>query len=187
MDSWTFVRRFRFLQFHIYFTAPNHAVWEGGALILDALRCLALFTGLLLAARRDCAEKIIPNRTLAVLAAIRGILLAAEAAAGRGLRAPGLGALYGCMLGGGMFLVLYIVSRRGVGAGDVKLMAVAGLYLGEQIIKASVLSLGLAAAWGLVRFLTGKTGWKQGIPFAPFAAAGILLTVILETACQNAV
>ena len=40
--------------------------------------------------------------------------------------------IIGFLLGGILFLTVYLVSRKGLGGGDVKLMAVSGLYLGAD-------------------------------------------------------
>ena len=38
--------------------------------------------------------------------------------------------IFGLLVGGGLFLLVYLLSSKGLGGGDVKFMAAAGLYLG---------------------------------------------------------
>jgi len=87
----------------------------------------------------------------------------------------------GFVIGGGLFLLVYIVSHKGLGGGDVKFMAVAGLYLGfGGAIPVMLYGTVLAALTGLALILLKKIGRSDAIPLAPFLFAGILLTVFLQ-------
>ena len=87
----------------------------------------------------------------------------------------------GFVLGGGLFLLTYLISRKGLGGGDVKLMACTGLYLGFYgIIPAIFCGTLLAALTGLALILAKKLGRKDMIPLAPFLFVGILITVFLQ-------
>ena len=86
----------------------------------------------------------------------------------------------GLAIAGGMFLIVYLVSRKGLGGGDVKFMAAAGLYLGSGGVLPSMLcGTVLAALTGLVLILMKKIGRKDAIPLAPFLYIGILITIFL--------
>jgi Flp pilus assembly protein protease CpaA len=86
--------------------------------------------------------------------------------------------LFGLLTGGGVPLFIYIISRKGLGGGDVKFMAVAGLYLGMiMILSALLYGSILAGLTGLILILTKKRGRKDTIPLAPFLYIGILLAV----------
>jgi len=86
--------------------------------------------------------------------------------------------LLGFLLGGGLFLFVYLISRKGLGGGDVKFMAAAGLYLGFGGAMSTMLcGTILAALTGLVLIVLKKIGRKDAIPLAPFLYAGIFLTV----------
>ena len=89
----------------------------------------------------------------------------------------------GLSIGGGLFLLVYITSRKGLGGGDVKFMAAAGLYLGFGAVL-SVILFGsiLAALAGLMLLVIKKIGRKDKIPLVPFLYAGILITVFLGVA-----
>jgi len=88
---------------------------------------------------------------------------------------------FGAMIGGGLFLFTYLISRRGLGGGDVKLMACTGLYLGfTGTVTVMLLGTVLAALTGLVLILLKKIGRKDKIPLAPFLYIGILMTVFLQ-------
>ncbi|MCL2425328.1 MAG: A24 family peptidase [Oscillospiraceae bacterium] len=86
--------------------------------------------------------------------------------------------LIGFVIAGGMFLLVYLISRRGLGGGDVKFMAVAGLYLGMSgVLPAMLVGSVLAGLTGFVLILIKKIGRKDAIPLAPFLYVGILATI----------
>ena len=97
-----------------------------------------------------------------------------------------LDALLGFAVGGGLFLLVYFVSRKGLGGGDVKFMAAVGLYVGFSGTMTSMLyGTILAALTGLVLILTKKLGRKDPMPLAPFIYIGILITVFFQVTGGN--
>jgi len=85
--------------------------------------------------------------------------------------------LYGLLTGGGLFLLVYLLSRKGLGGGDVKFMAAAGLYLGfAETIPVILYGTVLAAIAGLILVLLKKIGRKDAMPLAPFLFIGIMIT-----------
>lgn len=89
-------------------------------------------------------------------------------------------AAFGALIGGGLFMLVYIISKKGLGGGDVKFMTVAGLYLGLNgvlpvILYASVLS----ALTGLVLILFKRMSRKDAMPLVPFLYIGFLITVFV--------
>jgi prepilin signal peptidase PulO-like enzyme (type II secretory pathway) len=90
--------------------------------------------------------------------------------------------IYGLLLGGGLFLLVYLLSRKGLGGGDVKFMSAAGLYLGfSGTIPAILFGTIIAALTGLVLILLKKINRKDSIPLAPFLFIGIIITVFLSS------
>jgi len=95
---------------------------------------------------------------------------------------PDLGpasALAGGGIGFVMMLLPYVISRGGMGAGDVKLAGLIGLATGvPNVVIALFLGIlggGLVAAFLLLSRLRTR---KQTIPFGPFLAAGAMATVV---------
>ena len=87
-------------------------------------------------------------------------------------------AALGFLVGGGLFLFIYIISRKGLGGGDVKFMAAAGLYIGfSGTLSAMLYGTVLAAVAGLALLLSKKLTRKDAMPLAPFLYVGILITV----------
>jgi prepilin signal peptidase PulO-like enzyme (type II secretory pathway) len=90
--------------------------------------------------------------------------------------------VYGLLIGGGLFLAVYLLSRKGLGGGDVKFMSVAGLYLGfSGTIPVILFGTIIAALTGLVLILLKKINRKDSIPLAPFLFIGIIITVFLNS------
>lgn len=84
--------------------------------------------------------------------------------------------LLGVLAGGGLLLIIAILSRGGMGGGDIKLMAVVGMAIGWKL---TVLSFFLAtligAVIGLLLLLSKVVKRKEPIPFGPFLACGIFI------------
>ena len=88
--------------------------------------------------------------------------------------------LIGAVLCGILMLVVYMVSRRGLGGGDVKFMAVSGLYLGaDGVLPAMLYGAILSAVVGLSLVLLKKIGMRDAIPLAPFLYAGMLIVMFI--------
>ena len=84
----------------------------------------------------------------------------------------------GLAISGGLFLLVYLISKKGLGGGDVKFMAAAGLYLGfSGSVPAILFGTVLAALTGISLILFKKIGRKDPIPLAPFLYTGILITL----------
>ena len=87
----------------------------------------------------------------------------------------------GLAVGGGLFMLVYIISRKGLGGGDVKFIAAAGLYLGlSGTIPVMLYGTIIAALTGVALLLFKKIKRKDKIPLAPFLYAGILIVVFLQ-------
>ena len=73
----------------------------------------------------------------------------------------------GALLAGGSMLIFYMAFRRGIGAGDVKLLTVVGFYMGDEKIWELLFVIFLTAAvWGML----GRKG--KGVPLAVCVFAG---------------
>jgi len=89
--------------------------------------------------------------------------------------------ILGFVVGGGLFLLVYLISRKGLGGGDVKFMAAAGLYLGYGgTIPAMLFGTIIAALVGLALIALKKITRKDKMPLAQFLYVGILITVFLQ-------
>jgi leader peptidase (prepilin peptidase)/N-methyltransferase len=88
-------------------------------------------------------------------------------------------------LGAGIALaimgLIYVVSRGGMGDGDVRLAPLLGLHLGY--LNPAIVPVGLfwgfliGAVVGVIAMMVGKAGRKTALPFGPFLAAGTVIAV----------
>lgn len=142
------------------------------------IRWLVLFGYLSAAAWEDRRCQRIPNRLLVQLLAA-GWPVRLWDCLRTGSLQPALEACSGFLAGAGLLLLVRLAFRRGVGAGDVKLLAVIGFYVGAgRVAAAAAVSCGLAAGACLFLLLFKKKGLQDGIALAPFLLAGTLVTVM---------
>lgn len=133
------------------------------------------------AAYRDYKEHIVPNRMVLamlfawVLIVIPQLLLRTEKVTG-----VVLSCLFGFVLSGALLLLIYVLSRRGLGGGDVKFMTVSGLYLGARgAMSALLYGSILAALVGMLLVALKRINLKGSIPLVPFLYFGIMATIFL--------
>lgn len=87
--------------------------------------------------------------------------------------------LLGFALGGGILLIIAILSKGGMGGADIKLMAVYGMLMGPQKTFIALL-LGFTAGAVISLFLMALklVGRKDTIPFSPFLSLGSILAFL---------
>lgn len=84
---------------------------------------------------------------------------------------------------GGTFVVLAalsILGRGALGGGDVKMMAVVGLWLGKEVILALTTGFILGGVAAVVLLLLRRAGRKDFFAFGPFLIIGTLLGWLLQ-------
>lgn len=93
---------------------------------------------------------------------------------------PGPGsALLGGLIGFSFFLVIALVSRGRMGAGDVKLAGLIGLITGfPHVIVALVIGIFLGGLTALFLLVAGIKSRRSYIPYAPFLIIGGLVTLL---------
>lgn len=142
---------------------------------------LAPFTGVLVAlAVIDVRTKKLPNRILypSIVAAAVYLVVARVF----GGEVDLVDAAIGFLAYGGGLLIVALVAPRGMGMGDVKLVAFVGLVLGAVALESVAVAAGLGIAFGgvaaIVALLRGA-GRKHALPFGPFLAAGAIAAVFV--------
>ena len=149
--------------------------------ILKAVRYWILMYGLILIGMIDSRKKIIPNKAVLVLLGVRTLLLAGEmvcfpqlileiaVSSGAGLAGGGL-----------LFLTVSLIAKKGIGMGDIKLIGVMGYYLGFKVLMSNlIITLTLTVLGGITGLVLRKTSLRSEMPFAPFAAAGTIITIMM--------
>lgn len=144
------------------YMAPTGVAFTEGAL---AAACLVVIFFI------DLEHQLIFHRVLAVW------LLASFLPLADGQTIDFINRFWGAGAAGGFLLFLYLITRGGIGEGDVKMSLAAGWWLGFPgavlYLAISFLVGGLVAAALLV---TGIKGRRDPIPFGPFLCIGAWTT-----------
>jgi leader peptidase (prepilin peptidase)/N-methyltransferase len=120
----------------------------------------------------DLERRVIPNRVLAPAAIAALAIVLASDPGGLGERAIAAGAA------GGFLFMVALAYPRGMGMGDVKLVAVLGLFLGRAVAPALLVGFGAGALVGLALIARhGSGARKRAVPFGPFLALGGLVAL----------
>jgi len=95
-----------------------------------------------------------------------------------GMPSP-LDALLGGAIGLAAFLIIALVSRGAMGAGDVKLAGVIGLMTGyPDVIPALVFGIMLAGVAAIILLITRRAGRKSTMAYAPYLALGTIIVLL---------
>ena len=129
----------------------------------------------------DRREMIIPNRLLLLMLGYWILASAVHMLAMGTLDTEYLvNALTGGLIGASPLLVR-LISKGGIGMGDIKLFAVVGLYVGkEDILRAMFFSLVLALIVLLGKRIRKQIGRKDQVSFGPYVAVGTMLMVFMN-------
>ena len=141
--------------------------------------CLSVFMTVLAAI--DLEYKRVPNRVLLVMLAVyvfaAGIYIVTDIA--NGLAFVFVSAA-GSLFAGISFLLCYIISRRQLGGGDVKLAFLLGLYLGGgRIFGAIIYGILCCFVYSIVQLCRRRLGLRDGVPLVPFLYLGVLITFLI--------
>ncbi len=84
----------------------------------------------------------------------------------------------GLVSGGGLFYLIAVLSRGGMGGGDIKMMAMTGAFLGWKAVLLTTFSASLIGSIaGIILIVFKGKGRKTKIPFGPFLAVGALIAL----------
>lgn len=149
------------------------ALWAGTYLVLGTDDAAQLALGLVLCfllvviTLTDLELRVIPNVVVGA-----GALVAVAVLAATDPSRLANHALAAAIAGGVLFLVV-LAYPRGMGMGDVKLVAMMGLYLGRAIAPALLIGFAAGALVGAAMIAKrGAQARKEAIPFGPFLALG---------------
>jgi prepilin signal peptidase PulO-like enzyme (type II secretory pathway) len=131
---------------------------------------LALLAGLIALVVYDVRWMLLPNKIVFPLMYLAGLGAALEAVFDASL-APVLSAVLGAAVGGGLFYLLFQLSRgKWIGGGDVKLGLLLGIILGSGSL--AFLMIFLASLLGTLvsapLLLSGRVKRTTRLPFGPF-------------------
>lgn len=159
----------------------SYLFWPEGALFQDFwatirfIGWLPLLAGFMALLVYDIRWMLLPNRIMYPVLGIVSLLTLANIADG-GVSAA-LNALYGLLVGGGLFMLIFQVSAgKWIGGGDVKLGFAAGLLLADPVL--AFLMLMTASTLGTLVVLPAlavrRLSATSRIPFGPFLIIGTI-------------
>jgi prepilin peptidase CpaA len=129
-----------------------------------------LFAVLLVAAFKDLKERRIPNQLL-IIGGIGALTVSLSMQS-----IPIQTLLVGGAVGLVVFLPFYVMSA--MGAGDIKLMAIVGTYLGVKGVLVSALFAALAG--GVLALGFALSGTRSQLPYAVAILAGVTGYVVIS-------
>ncbi|MFO7952359.1 MAG: prepilin peptidase [Bacillota bacterium] len=152
---------------------------------LEFIAYLTLLFLLLVISLIDLEHRVVPNQIIAA-GFIAGLIFYLPRLADFIIAVPAwliaerslADAFFGMLLGSGVMFVIFLVSRGGMGAGDLKLMALIGFFVGLRG-TAMVMLLGfmIGALTGIYFMITGRLTRKDALPFAPFLSLATLIEI----------
>jgi len=138
----------------------------------------ALFSSLLLVISViDFNEGIIPN-PLIIFGLILGLIYIVFTTIGTQSWDIIRDGLTGSLLGAFIIILIILISRGGMGAGDYKLMAVIGLFLGyKKIILVFFFAVIIGGIFAAFLLMFKSKERKSAIPFGPFISTAALIAL----------
>lgn len=90
--------------------------------------------------------------------------------------------LLGFLIGGGFYLLIFIITNGNMGVGDIKLMAALGLWLGPVDTGIAIfLTFIIGAIFSVFLLATNIKSRKDAIPFGPFIVLGTFIILLYKT------
>lgn len=154
-------------------------------LVAVELATTFIFVGLLIAISFiDLEFTIIPNK-IVYLGLPVGLVLAIISAVLQKDLSLVLSRVSGALIGGAVILLIAVVGsavfrKEAMGGGDIKLMAMIGMYLGwwPHILVTLVAASFAGSVVGIALIIVHRKKMESAIPFGPFLAAGALLSML---------
>jgi leader peptidase (prepilin peptidase)/N-methyltransferase len=141
---------------------------------------LCIFCGAL--ALIDIRRGIIPNRLNLAVAGLGLVRAVVGGGAAAGIAATAEGVAIGAIFWMLQWLYYRLRKRPGLGLGDVKFLAAAGVWVGVGGLPLLLLiaTLTALAAAGAMQMAGQSMTRQTSLPFGPFLAIGLLLTIVLR-------
>ncbi|HOE57360.1 MAG TPA: A24 family peptidase [Bacillota bacterium] len=148
----------------------------GNDFLYNNARMISYFAVILLltaASIVDIREHRIPDK-LVLTGAIAGLILSSAGPPG-GLLNSFVGGTSAVII----FLLIYCITRGGIGFGDVKLFGCTGVYLGlENVVSVMLIATVLSGLYGIVLICINRDNKGRELPFAPFILIGTLVVIV---------
>lgn len=149
--------------------------------VLLLLRIFSLISFGYVAAYLDFKTRKVPNKLILSMLAVWLVLFVAFVIIDIEAAVDALGqSIISGAAAGGFFLMIYYISRKGVGGGDVKLISVIGLHMTlAKLVPMLFFSSLITAFVSAVLLITKRATMKTAIPLVPFLYLGTLFTIFM--------
>ncbi|MBV7275749.1 prepilin peptidase [Clostridiaceae bacterium UIB06] len=99
---------------------------------------------------------------------------------------PIKGYVFGGLLGAGVLAIIALITKGGMGWGDVEICLVCGLFLGIKYTALVLfLSFIIGSIIGILLILSGKKSRKDYVPFGPFIVIASVVTLFFGQSILN--
>lgn len=154
---------------------------RAGAGIFCIVNSVILLNFLFLLAVIDIRHRSIPNRYILFMLVPRTAMIAVQGVITHSFVAVLMKSLLGLLTGVFLLGVIALVSKKGLGSGDVKMYGLTGYFLGAvAILDILIYSTLLCAVCGIALIVLKKCTAKDFLPMAPFAFAGTMVYIWLS-------
>lgn len=130
----------------------------------------------------DYKKKVVPNIILLIMLGLWALIISSSLFINMDIYMQMLiRYAIGGAIGGGMFLFSYLITKGQMGAGDVKLAFLIGLYLGSaRILIVTLMGTVLCFVFSIIMVLLKRIGLKDSIPMVPFLAIGVWIILLIS-------
>lgn len=138
---------------------------------IELITAIIMISMLMILFVTDMTYMLIPNNILLFFLPLLGIMRIISPLD------PWYNAIIGGAVGYGLVAIIIILSRGGMGAGDMKLLGVLGIVLGlGNVLLTFFIAALLGALIGGLMMLFKKLKRRQAIPFGPYIIVGAIFT-----------
>ena len=133
------------------------------------------------AACNDYREHRIPN-IFPLIIAVTGIvcLITGYLVSQQGAQAYIVSSLFATAAVALAMIIIYMLTKHGIGMGDIKLLCALALLGGVYLICGTVFfAMIVCSLTAIILLITKKKTIKEGIPFGPFIYFGFIVSIIL--------
>lgn len=128
----------------------------------------------------DIKTKTIPNKLVLAIVVLAITRIAVSCITESSIL-PLLEMLIGLVAGGLPFAIIILLTKGGMGAGDMKLYAALGMFFGwKGILCIIIISILTAGIFALVLVLAKIKNKKYQLALAPFIAAATIITIAFK-------
>ncbi len=153
---------------------------NGMGLDVDTLFAFGLVSLLIVVTFIDLDHLLIPNKITASILALVVSQSVIQLLLNQSSLSDLLDRIYGLLLGGGLFLLIAIVTNGAMGGGDIKLMGALGYYFGfVHTLGLIFFSFIIGGTLSIILVVFKVKSRKDMIPFGPFICLAAICMMVL--------